>query len=269
MEKLNILILDDEKGIRNELKDFFSLYDYNVYIADLPSTAFKILKENDIDIMILDIQLPEMNGIEVLKKVKTEFPDIEVIMITGHGDQDSIIQALRYGAFDFFKKPFRTIELKSAVERTQKFIDLNNKLREISNSYSLISKALQKEIGCTIIGNSKKMKKVLDMVSKVAQFDDTTVLITGESGTGKELIARSIHLLSNRKNTLFYPVNCSIIPENLFESEFFGHKKGSFTGATENKMGWFEIANHGTLFLDEIGDLPLSQQTKFLRVLEE
>ena len=269
MKNLNILILDDEKGIRNELKDFFQLYDYNAYIAELPSKAFEILKKNDVDIMILDIQLPEMDGIEVLKKVKSEYPEIEVIMITGHGDQDSIIQSLRYGAFDFFKKPFRTIELKSAVERTQKFIDLTNRLEEISNSYSSIAEELQKEIGTTIIGNSPQMQNVMKLVFKVAQFDDTSVLITGESGTGKELIARSIHLLSNRKNTMFYPVNCSAIPEHLFESEFFGHKKGAFTGASESKPGWFEIANHGTLFLDEIGDLPIFQQTKFLRVLED
>ena len=269
MKNLNILILDDEKGIRNELRDFFQLYDYNAYIAELPSKAFEILKKNDVDIMILDIQLPEMDGIEVLKKVKSEYPEIEVIMITGHGDHDSIIKSLRFGAFDFFKKPFRTIELKSAVERTQKFIDLTNRLEEISNSYSSIAEELQKEIGTTIIGNSPQMQDVMKLVFKVAQFDDTSVLITGESGTGKELIARSIHLLSNRKNTMFYPVNCSAIPEHLFESEFFGHKKGAFTGASENKAGWFEIANHGTLFLDEIGDLPLFQQTKFLRVLED
>ncbi len=269
MEKLNILILDDEEGIRKELKDFFQLYDYNVFTADLPSTAFDVIQKQHIDIMILDIQLPEMSGIEVLKKVKAMKPEIEVIMITGHGDQNTIIQALRYGAFDFFKKPFRTIEIKTAIERTQKFIDLNKKVKELSDSYSMISDLLQKEIGTIIVGKSQKMKKVMDLVSKVAVCDDTSVLITGESGTGKELIARSIHLLSNRKKTLFYPVNCSAIPENLFESEFFGHKKGAFTGATENKAGWFEIANNGTLFLDEIGDLLLSQQAKFLRVLEE
>ncbi len=269
MKKLNILILDDEQGIRNELKDFFDLYEYHVFTAEIPSKAFPILEKNHIDIMILDIQLPEMNGIEVLKKVKTEYPDIEVIMITGHGDQDSIIQSLRFGAFDFFKKPFRTLEIKSAIERTQKFIDLGNRLKDIQQNYSLLSKELQEQLGSTIVGKSTKMKTVMELISKVACFDDTSVLITGESGTGKELIARSIHFLSNRKNTYFYPVNCSAVPEHLFESEFFGHKKGSFTGATENKAGWFEIANKGTLFLDEIGDMPMSQQIKFLRVLED
>lgn len=269
MNNLNILILDDEQGIRNELKDFFDLYDYNVLTAEIPSKAFVILEKNDVDVMILDIQLPEMNGIEVLKRVKTEYPKIEVIMITGHGDQDSILQSLRYGAFDFFKKPFRTFEIKGAIERTQKFIDLNNRLQDVQQNYSLISKELQEQMGSAIIGKSAKMRSMIELISKVAQFDDTSVLITGESGTGKELVARSIHLLSKRKNTYFYPVNCSAVPEHLFESEFFGHKKGSFTGATENKAGWFEIADKGTLFLDEIGDMPLSQQIKFLRVLED
>ncbi len=269
MTNINILILDDEQGIRNELKDFFDLYDYNVFTAEIPSKAFQILKRNHIDIMILDIQLPEMNGIEVLKKVKTEHPEIEVIMITGHGDQDCIIDSLRFGAFDFFKKPFRTFEIKSAIERTQKFLELSNKLKGIKQNFSLISKELQEQMGSTIIGKSAEMKSVIELITKVAQYDETSVLITGESGTGKELVARSIHLLSKRKNTYFYPVNCSAVPEHLFESEFFGHTKGAFTGATENKAGWFEIADKGTLFLDEIGDMPLSQQIKFLRVLED
>jgi DNA-binding NtrC family response regulator len=269
MNQLNILILDDEKGIRKELKDFFLLYEYNVFTAGLPSEAFEILKLNEINIMILDIQLPEMDGIEVLQKVKHDFPNTEVLMITGHGDQDAVIQSLRLGAFDFFKKPFRAIELKTAIERTQKFITLNNKLQKMSNSYSMITDVLLKEVGTTIVGQSKEIKKVLTLIAKVAEFDNTSVLITGESGTGKELVARSIHLLSNRKKTMFYPVNCSAIPENLFESEFFGHKRGSFTGALQDKAGWFETADKGTLFLDEIADLPISQQSKLLRVLED
>ena len=269
MTNLNILILDDEPGIRNELKDFFDLYDYNVFTAEIPSKAFLILEKNNIDVLILDIQLPEMNGIEVLKKVKNEHPEIEVIMITGHGDQDCIIESLRFGAFDFFKKPFRTLEIKSAIERTQKFLELSKKLKGVKQKFSLISKELQEQMGSAIIGKSMEMKSVIELISKVARYDDTSVLITGESGTGKELVARSIHLLSNRKNTYFYPVNCSAVPEHLFESEFFGHKKGAFTGATEDKAGWFEIADKGTLFLDEIGDMPLTQQIKFLRVLED
>jgi len=267
--KLNILILDDEEGIRNELEEFLTLYDFKVFSSALPSQAFEILEKNAIDIVILDIQLPEMNGIEVLKKIKENFSDIEVIMITGHGDTNKIIQSLRFGAFDFFRKPFRTIDIKSAIERTQNFIELSNKLKKIELNYSLISKELRDNIGCDIIGRSPKMLSVIELISKVAKYDDTSVLITGDSGTGKELVARSIHYLSNRKNKYFFPVNCSAVPDNLFESEFFGHKKGAFTGASVDKAGWFEIANNGTLFLDEIGDIPLNQQAKFLRVLED
>lgn len=270
MEKqLTILVLDDEDGIREELTDFFQLNDYVVKPAAKPSEAFQIMKAEAIDIAVLDIQLPEMDGLEVLKKIKQHYPEIEVIMITGHGDTDSVIQALRLGAFDFFKKPFRTLELKNSIERTQKFIELNQKLEIAEQTTQLISKELEQECGTTFIGKSREIRSAMDLVKKVAASDDTSVLITGESGTGKELIARSIHLLSNRKKGFFYAVNCSAVPETLFESEFFGHTKGSFTGATDNKAGWFEIANNGTLFLDEIGDMPVTQQIKLLRVLEE
>jgi len=269
MSLLNILILDDEVGIRQELEDFFTISDYSVKTASKPSEAFQILQKNEIDIAIVDVQLPEMSGLEVLKKIKKTYPEIEVIMITGHGDMDVVIQSLRAGAFDYFKKPFRIMEIKNSVEKTKKFIELNKKLVSAKQTSSFLSQELNAQIGTSLIGKSRQIQMVIDLINKVAKFDDTSVLITGESGTGKELVARSIHLLSNRNNTYFYPVNCSAVPENLFESEFFGHKKGSFTGATENKQGWFEIAHRGTLFLDEIGDMPLSQQIKFLRVLED
>jgi DNA-binding NtrC family response regulator len=268
-KRLTILVLDDEDGIREELTDFFELNDYIVKPASKPSEAFRILLEETIDIAVLDIQLPEMDGLEVLQKIKQNYPEIEVIMITGHGDTDSVIKALRLGAFDFFKKPFRTLEIKNSIERTQKFIELNQKLEIAEQTAQLISRELEKECGTTFIGKSREIRDATELVKKVAAYDETSVLITGESGTGKELIARSIHLLSNRKNKFFYAVNCSAVPENLFESEFFGHTKGAFTGAAENKAGWFEIANHGTLFLDEIGDMPITQQIKLLRVLEE
>ena len=209
-----------------------------------------------------------MSGIAVLKKIKQEYPQIEVIMITGQSETKNIIQSLRLGAFDFFRKPFRTIDIKNSIEKTQKFVKLQNKIKNIKLHNRIISQKLAEETGQQLISKSKKMAKVLKSISKVAKYD-TAVLITGESGTGKELVARSIHYLSNRKDNHFYAVNCSAIPENLFESEFFGHKKGAFTDAKEDKFGWFEIADKGTLFLDEIGDMPLSQQKKFLRVLEE
>jgi DNA-binding NtrC family response regulator len=261
--------VDDEKAYRENIEEFFSNSKMKTFSAELPSMAFDILKKNKIDIVILDLRLPEMNGLDVLKEIKKLYPGIEVIIITGHGDMDSVIKAMRLGAIDFFTKPFRLIDVQNAIERTKKFIYLQKKLNEVEMNYSLVSKELKEKFGNNIIGKSKEIKNVLNLMAKVAKAGNTSVLITGESGTGKELIARGIHSLSDRKDHYFYAVNCSAVPENLFESSFFGHKKGAFTGANEDKKGWFEIASGGTLFLDEIGDMPAAQQSKFLRVLEE
>jgi DNA-binding NtrC family response regulator len=269
MEKLKILVVDDEIRVRDEIAEFLMENKYEVFKAGLPSEAFSILKQNDIDLVILDIKLPEMDGLSALKIIKENYPNIEVIMISGHGDMGSVIEAMRKDAADFFPKPFRLLDINLAIQRTTRYINLNTKYKELEKSYSLISKEIQKNIGHQLIGKSKAMKHVISMMTKVANVENTTVLITGESGTGKELVARGIHYLSSRSKQFFHSVNCSAIPETLFESEFFGHKKGSFTGAIENKPGWFEIANKGTLFLDEIGDMPLSQQAKLLRILEE
>ncbi len=269
MEKVKILVVDDEQRVRDEIAEFLIENKYQVFKAGLPSEAFNILKQNEIDIVILDIKLPEMDGLSALKIIKEEYPNIEVIMISGHGDMGSVIEAMRKDAADFFPKPFRLPDINLAIQRTTRYINLNTKYKELEKNYSLISKEIQKNIGHQLIGKSNAMKHVIAMMSKVADVENTTVLITGESGTGKELVARGIHYLSNRSKQLFHSVNCSAIPESLFESEFFGHKKGSFTGAIENKSGWFEIANKGTLFLDEIGDMPLSQQAKLLRILDE
>jgi DNA-binding NtrC family response regulator len=190
-------------------------------------------------------------------------------MITGHGDMDSVIQAMRLGASDYLTKPFRLPEVQAAIERTQKFILLNQKLKTAELNYSLLSQEFHESLGYHIIGKSSVMQNVIDLMSKVARSDETSVLIIGESGTGKELIARGIHRLSARKDHMFCSVNTSAITDTLFESEFFGHKKGSFTGASKDKAGWFQVAHEGTLFLDEICSMPLSQQAKLLRVLEE
>nr|MBC8385687.1 sigma-54-dependent Fis family transcriptional regulator [Candidatus Cloacimonadota bacterium] len=269
MTNLRVLVIDDEKSYRDEIGEFLSKRDFSIYKAGLPSQAFNILKEEEIDIVILDINLPEMDGLEVLKKINNSYPEIEIIMITGHGDMDSVINAMRLGASDYFNKPFSLIDIQNSIERTKRYIDLNSRLKEVQFNNSLLSKELKRKTGSQIIGKSSVIRKVIEMISQVAKSDSTSVLITGESGTGKELVARGIHYLSSRHDKYFYDVNCSSVPENLFESEFFGHKKGAFTGAIESKVGWFEIANKGTLFLDEIGDLPLNLQVKFLRVLEQ
>jgi len=181
----------------------------------------------------------------------------------------TVIEAMRYGAFDYFQKPFRLPEINHAIERTGRFIKLSAKLKSTEHKFDILSKEIQNVFGHDLIGKSRSMKKVVNLMEKVAVADNTSVLITGDSGTGKELVARGIHFLSKRNKQFFYSVNCSAVPESLFESEFFGHKKGAFTDAREDKEGWFEIADKGTLFLDEIGDMPITQQAKLLRVLEE
>ncbi|MEN8225418.1 MAG: sigma-54 dependent transcriptional regulator [Bacteroidota bacterium] len=269
MKQIKILVLDDEPRMQDEIEEFLSGQQYMVYKAGVPSEAFRIMEHTDIDILILDVKLPEMDGLEVLKKVKDEHPRIEVIMISGHGDMLTVIDSLRHGAFDYFQKPFRLPEINHAIERTSRFIQLSAKLKSTEHKFDILSKEIQNVFGHDLIGKSASMKKVVELMSKVAMSDSTSVLITGESGTGKELVARGIHFLSKRNKQFFFSVNCSAVPESLFESEFFGHKKGAFTDAREDKEGWFEIADKGTLFLDEIGDMPLTQQAKLLRALEE
>ena len=262
-------MLDDEKAIRAEIVEFLNEEGYTLFEADRPSVAFTMLEEVKIDVLILDLQLPEMDGLSVLKRVKDDYPGMEVIMITGHGDMDAVIQAMRLGAMEFFTKPFRLLDMKVAIQRSRRFVALSSQLKEANLGYALLSKELQESVGHQIIGVSPAIKRVVDLMQRVAKSDTTSVLITGESGTGKELVARGIHFLSNRKKNLFCAVNCSAIPETLFESEFFGHKKGAFTGAQDDKPGWFEIASGGTLFLDEVVEMQPQMQAKLLRVLED
>lgn len=269
MDELTILVVDDEKRLRDELGEYLGKKYQEVILCGHPIEALKILENNNIDIMILDIRLPEMSGLEVLKKVKEQYPTIEVIMISGHGDMDSVIEAMRSGSIDYFPKPFRVMEVENAIHRTRKFLQLKKKLQQSEKTISMLTNKLYSQSGSPMIGRSKAMLKVFDLMHRVAMSDQTNVLITGESGTGKELVAHGIHNLSQRKSKTFHSVNCSAITDSLFESEFFGHKKGSFTGAVDDRSGWFEMASKGTLFLDEIGDMPLTQQAKILRVLED
>lgn len=269
MEQISILILDDEQRLLNELEEFLSRKDFLVYKAAAPSEAFDQFEKHKIDIAIVDIKLPQMSGLEVLHKIKESWPKTEVIIISGHGDMNSVIEALRQGASDYFQKPFRLADIHHAIHRTERFISLSRQLANYNKSISLLTNRLYETAGAPMIGESALIKKTFKLMEKVAEAENTSVLVLGESGTGKELVAHGIHLLSGRKDALFHSVNCSAITDSLFESEFFGHKKGSFTGAVDDRSGWFEIANGGTLFLDEIGDMPIGQQAKLLRALEE
>ncbi len=269
MEELKILVLDDEQRLRDELGEYLQKRKHEVFLCANPTEAFGVFLKTEIDIAILDIRLPEMSGLEVLRQIKDKYPATEVIMISGHGDMESVIEAMRSGAFDYFQKPFRMNDVQHAIEKTQKFIELSKKLRQKENAISVLTGRLYEDIGSPMIGQSKAINDVIQLMSRVALSEQTNVLITGESGTGKELVAHGIHLLSSRKDHVFHSVNCSAITDSLFESEFFGHKKGSFTGAFEDRAGSFELAHNGTLFLDEVGDMPLGQQAKLLRTLED
>jgi len=270
MESLKVLVLDDEIRITEKLKRHLEHHDFVVFEANDSRTAFKHLEKNAIDIVLLDIMIPhDLNGIEILKRIKLSHPATEVIMVSGQEDIDIVIEAQRQGAIDFVRKPFNFTEILFAIERTGKYVQLRNKLKSVEDQKSLISRELESTIERDFIGISAVIKTVIGLALKVANDKDASVLITGENGTGKEIIARIIHYASERKKNIFVPVNSTAIPDTLMESEFFGHKKGAFTDAKEDKKGFFELANGGTLFLDEIADMPFSLQAKLLRAMEE
>ncbi|HOX79419.1 MAG TPA: sigma-54 dependent transcriptional regulator [Bacteroidales bacterium] len=264
----SILILDDESSINEEIGEYLDSKELKVFSATAPSEAFRILKSTPVDLAIIDIRLPEMSGLEVLKIMQNSYPNILTIIITGHGDMDSAIQALRLGAVDFFPKPFKLADLYASIEKNLKQKQVKGRLKGNLFNYHL-EKFFDDKSPISLVVNGEKMQEVIKKMNLVARSKDTTVLITGESGTGKELVARGIHFLSIRKDKPFLAVNCSTIPDELFESEFFGFKKGSFTGSVDDKPGWFEAADGGTLFLDEIGDMKPNLQAKLLRVMED
>ncbi len=267
--KLRVLILDDEVDFAEELKEFLQLRDFEVYTANTPGEGFESLRRRPYDLMILDIRLPGMSGLEILKQVRKQYPSMEVIIISGHGDMDSVIQAMRDGAIDYLRKPFRHIDIQLSIERTEKYLKLYRQFKDIQDQHSLISSELERLIDRNFIGESRPIRQVLELANTASKYPSTNVLITGESGTGKEIIARIIHFASEQRNHPFVAVNSSAVSDSLLESEFFGHVKGSFTGAINDKKGYFEVANGGTLFLDEIADMPFALQAKLLRAIEE
>jgi DNA-binding NtrC family response regulator len=269
MIKLNVLTIDDEIRLTEELTEFLEDSGFQAFEARTGKQGLAIIKKQPIDLLILDIRLAGENGMDILKEVKSQYPDIEVIMISAHGDMDTVIEAMRLGAIDYLRKPFRHIDLRVSIERTRKFVFLQRKLKKMEEKNSLISKNLEERIERHFIGISPQTREVLDLAMTVSDFPDTNVLITGESGTGKENIARIIHFASKRRDNVFCAVNSSAVTDSLLESEFFGHKKGSFTGALTDKKGFFETSDQGTLFLDEIADMPLNLQAKMLRAIEE
>ena len=262
MTKAKILVVDDEEIVLKSCRKILEGGGHEVFTALSGQEAFDLLKSEPFDIVITDIKMPGVDGMEVLEKVKKEYPDILVIIITGYSTVQSAVQAMKLGAFDYIPKPFTPDEVLVVVEKA-----LEKKSLIYENIY--LRKELETKYGFdNIIGNSPKMQEVYRLIRKVAPTD-STVLIRGDSGTGKELIARAIHFNSPRKQKRFVPVDCGVLAKELLESELFGHVKGSFTGAIVTKPGLFEIADGGSIFLDEIGDTSPNFQSKLLRVIQE
>ncbi len=269
MGKPTVLILDDEKRFTEELSEFLQNSGFHAIEANTAEIGLLKLKSEQIDLLILDIRLNGVSGLDILKDVKVKYPNLEVIVVSAHGDMDTVINAMRMGAIDYLRKPFRHIDVQIAIERSRKFLVLQNKISQLQENCSLISKYIEERINRQFIGVSKQINEVFELAMTASKYPDVNVLITGESGTGKENIARIIHYASKRKDHVLCAVNSSAITDSLSESEFFGHKKGSFTGAIIDKKGFFETSNKGTLFLDEIADMPMNLQAKILRAIEE
>ncbi|HCY84420.1 MAG TPA: sigma-54-dependent Fis family transcriptional regulator [Desulfobacteraceae bacterium] len=252
-----VLIVDDSKSTLEVIQRNLTHAGFDAYVCSSVRDAVRFLDESTIDIVITDFKMPEQTGLELIRHIRDNCTDIEIIMITGHPDIEDAVQAIKDGADDYLVKPFTDRELLDAVQRMVE--KLGNRRRAAG------VQPLAKSFG--IIGESEKMQHVFHRIEKAATTD-ATVLVAGDSGTGKEMVARAIHYNSKRRREPFVPVNCTAIPDTLLESELFGHMKGAFTGAKENRNGFFQIADGGTLFLDEIGDASLNMQSKLLRVLQ-
>jgi len=254
-----ILVIDDESSIRNTLKDILEYENYETVLAEDGFEALEKMDQGPFDVILCDVKMPKMDGIELLDKIKELDPDATVVMISGHGTIDTAVEAIKKGAFDFIAKPLDLnrllITIRNAMDKTKLVSETRVLKRKVSKTYDMI-------------GESEAIDKIKEMIKRVAGTD-ARIFITGKNGTGKELVARWLHELSNRAKGPFIEVNCAAIPSELIESELFGHEKGSFTSAVKQKKGNFELASGGTIFLDEIGDMSLAAQAKVLRTLQE
>ena len=256
-----ILIIDDERPIRSTLREILEFEKFKVDDAEDGKTGFELIKKNKYDIILCDIKMPKMDGIEVLEESMKIGIETPFVMISGHGNVETAVEAIKKGAFDFIQKP---LDLNRILVTLRNALDKESFVKEIKTLKRKVSKAKSSDI----IGRSKSILAIKEMISKVAPTD-ARVLITGGNGSGKELVARQLHEQSERSKNPFIEVNCAAIPSELIESELFGHEKGAFTSAHKLRQGKFEQANDGTLFLDEIGDMSLSAQAKVLRALQE
>ncbi len=263
MIPIKILIVEDEKLIRWSLRERLEEEGYEISEAASGLEALVKLKDGEYDLVLLDYKLPEKDGLELLKDITRDFPDTLVIMMTAYSTVDSAVEAMKLGAYDYINKPFNMDEMVLTIEKALETTSLKREIKTLR-------KQQQEKFGSKqIVGSTPEMIRVFQMIDKVSQSDATTVLLEGESGTGKDLMAKIIHYKSQRTVKPFMTITCSALPENLLESELFGHEKGAFTDAKTQKIGLFELADGGTVFMDEIGDLPLSLQGKLLRFMEE
>lgn len=259
--KTKVLVIDDERAIRDLLADAIRQDDHDVHTAANGKDALALISKDNIDIVICDIKLPGMNGIEVLQQITEISPETIVIMITAYASVDTAVAALRYGAFDYILKPLIYEDVLAKISRI-------NKYRTIKRENQILRAEVEKKYDFqNIVARSRSMETVFEMIRKVSTTT-SNILITGESGTGKELIASAIHYNSPKKDKMFLPINCGAIPITLWESELFGHMQGAFTGAVGNKEGYLHAVREGTLFLDEISEIPLDAQVKLLRVID-
>ncbi len=254
-DRMNILIVDDEEHIRTVVQDVLTDEGHSVFTAEDGDQVDGVLNSEKIDICFLDVWMPKMGGIDVLQKIKEKYPAVEVVMISGHAKINLAVKATKLGAFDFIEKPL-------SIEKLINIIEVIRKSKTVKSEH--------KQIICNdeMISVSQSMEDIKELIYKAAR-SDARILILGENGSGKELVAKEIHSQSDRRNYPFIEINCAAIPENLIESELFGHNKGAFTGAISDRMGKFELADKGTLFMDEVADMSLATQAKVLRVLQE
>lgn len=260
-KKLRILFADDEKTLRELMRLELPRLGHEVTVCEDGRAAVAAVEKTTFDAAILDIRMPGLTGIEVLKRIRELSNDTEVILLTGHATVETAVESLRYGAFDYLTKPCKMTELEVVLARVAEKRELTNR------NLALETRLKSAEGGARLVGQGRAMQKVHDIIAKIAPTE-STVLILGETGTGKEVAARTLHEQSRRASMPFVPVNCGALPEHLVESELFGHRKGAFTGADSNRKGLFEVSNGGTLFLDEVGELPKQTQAKLLRFLE-